>query len=241
MKFSKASVSAIERNIIDAKVTFDIKGWNFRNAIFYKKGNYTYIMYYANNVIKSGMVFVFNDNIVLDRFTLNNSDLINVAYDKAKDMTTLTYKLESYRYGVCDYLWGRITLKIPTDIINAKEDCSKFDCGGYDKFMTTYLPMKEKYLRQIDLSDIISWESAIKDNELVISLNLEVGKGYGDNHFHTDTYNFVFGNFSYECANHELYDNHHESQIVRKFINGITKFGNIIPQNVSVTIVQELD
>lgn len=260
-KFSKATVAAIEKNILGAKFHFDIKGWTFKKFKVFKDGKYikhSYEAYKGSSkeiTEKGDLIFIRTDGIGLgysgNSINLkvkggyrDNCELVNAKYDKKKDITTLTFELDGMRYNSgFEWLRGKVTVEIPTDIMNAKENYSDFDCKGYDKFMEKFLPQKAEYLRQIDLDDLITWSSMIQDNVLVISVELQTGKGYGDNHLHTNKYEFKFEDYSYR-TNKMLADKDHEAQIVRKFISGIqefTKSAKSLPEKVTVNIIQELD
>ena len=110
--------------------------------------------------------------------------------------------------------------------------------------MEKYLPAKKEYLKQIDPEDLKFWSSMMENNEMFITLELETGKGYGDNHHRTKDYNFTWKDYSYEC-NQMLADRDYEAQIVRKFISGLQEFleekKDKKPEKVHVKINQELD
>lgn len=260
-KFSKPTVSAIKKNILGAQFNFNIKNWEFKDFKIFKEGKYIKMSYqaYKDNKLKinerGDLIYIHPDHISLgysghcidlktNSSSYDGSEMIDCKYDKNKDITILTFKLQNLRY--CDgfeHLSGTITVNIPTDIMNAKENYSDFDCKGYDEYMEKYLPQKAEYLRQIKLDDLSSWSSMIQDNVLVITIKLETGKGYGDVHLHTNKYNFEYEDYTYK-TNKMLADKDYEAQIVRKFINGVqnfTKNKKDLPEKVTINIIQELD
>lgn len=262
--FSKATVAAIKQNILGMKVKFNIEGWDFKNFKVFEKDKYIMMSYTAikkdkKKTIneKGDLIFIKSDRISfgysgnsLD-FTNTYSysrdryaELISIEYDEKKNLTCLEYKLKSHRYNDgFEWLSGTVKLYIPTDIMNAKESYS-IDCKGYDKFMEKYLPAKREYFDQINPEDLKFWSSMMENNEMFITLELETGKGYGDNHHRTKDYNFIWKDYSYKC-DIMLADRDHEAQIVRKFISGLQEFlgkeKDKKPEKVHVKINQELD
>lgn len=252
-KYPKAVLAAIRKNICGGTVEFDIKGWDFTDTEIFKDGKYAHFKYTAKNgkdvVKKNDLIMMWDDKISLADIDLDNdkyeSKLVSTEYNEKENLTYLKYKVQSLRFNHgFAYLTGTITIKVPSDVINAKEDYSNFDCKKYDQFMEKFLSQKEEYLSQFKVGrDVESWSSMVSDNVLKITVILPTGKGYGDNHMHTKTYKFTWKSHSYDCTTSKLYDRDEEAQIVRKFISGISKCvgGKDLPEKVDVFVQQELD
>lgn len=255
IKFSKATVAAIKKNLLGMTVKFEVKDWKFNKVEVYKdsKSKYIKIKFVAkskgdNTVICDDLIMVFNDKLKIGKINLENSEfeskLVSTDYDEKKNVTHLKYELRGLRFNSgFDHLYGNIILNIPSDIMNAKETY-EVDCNKYDKFMKDYLPKKEEYLSQIKVDELLFWSTMMENNEVFITLQLEVGKGYGDNHKRTSKYNFKWDNWSYKC-DRILADKNREAQIVRKFIYGLEQFleenKSNNPEIVHIIVNQELD
>lgn len=249
----------IWRHIKDVNITFDLDGHDIKNVEIYSKGKYPYIQFDSKSSMSGsspykhfdGMIIVGNNYINLGPLHLyvdtsnyrnsNTCNLVEFTYSGGK--TKCVFELYFPDSSVSSFLKGKVILEFPCDLVNAKGDFSKFDCKGYDKFMEKHLPAKVEYHRPIDLDDIVYWESSIQNNKLYIFVQLECGKGYSSHSRRVD-YNCSLHGPSYRC-DRPLYDRDSEAQIVRKFLNGIGEFLKMdiskMPENVTVTIFQELD
>ena len=253
-KFSKATVVAIKNNISDANIEFDIKGHDFTDCGFYKKGGDSYFKYNCKsldgNFSDDNLIFIYDNKIYLADIELSNKSsynspckLASTEYDKKTNKTCLEYKVDGLRANRgFDWLRGTIKLYIPTDIINVSE-IYNIDCKSYDKFMEDYLLKKVEYHNtKIDREDIKFWESKIIKNELHIILELQTGKGYSTN-YREKTYNFTWSDHYYKCDK-KLYDKDYEAQIIRKFISGLEEFVKTkskLPEKVHILVSQYLE
>jgi hypothetical protein len=146
IRFSKATLSAIRKNILNARVEFNINNCKFSDYEIYKSNGYTKFKYNCvsskNSFKYDSLVHIYPKEIQLGDIELSNKDtynnpckLLSSNYDNKTNETCLEYKLDGLRVNSgFDWLRGTVKLYIPTDIMNASESYN-LDCKLYDEFM----------------------------------------------------------------------------------------------------------
>lgn len=249
--FSKATIKAIYDNILDAEIEFDIKNYKITDCRFVTKYDYVYFEYnftgpdgkFKNNQL----IHIRPNRLEIGDFELSNKstidcrcELVSITYNKRTKKTCLEYKASGLTIKGSFYIYGTIKLYVPGDVMNAK-DSYNVDCKAYDKFMEKFIHTKTPYVN-IDVRDILSWNSEMRNNELYIDIHLDTGKGYSET-FRKVNYDFIWRTSYYVC-NRELYDRNNNDQIVHKFIIGLTEFiknKTELPEKVHITTYQELE
>lgn len=260
--FNAAQISLLQKHIKDAEVEVDFEKYKVKSIKFSERNNNIFVSYMycstsdnkwhtesntdLRNLVNIGATYIDMGRIKLyvDTAKVNdrsaNCSLIEMTYKGGK--TKLVFEVDCHGFLYSMDATGTVTIEIPCDLVNAKNE-SSFDCNAYDDFMKEHLPAKAKYLKSINVDDIVSWSSSFENGSLIINIELPVGKGYSSNH-RIEKYEFNYVAPSYKC-NKRLYDDDFEAQVIRKFINGIYEFLHDdklkTPERVTIIISQELD
>lgn len=131
------------------------------------------------------------------------------------------------------------------DFINeANKTSIDIDFSKYDKFMKEFISKDVKYFKSFTRDDVLHWYTTTEDGEVLISLQLQVEKGYGSSSNRSERYRFVYTGHEYE-TDRPLRDNDKEAQIVRKFVYGLETFlkfnAKKMPKTLNVKIFQDFD
>lgn len=150
--FSNIAVNNIYRNWTKSKWIVQLNGQEgYIKPSIKKQGNSVYYMvsydFHDKNNPNKGQyenqqqIFVSGDGITLHSLHLMNyntleynSYIIEANYDETKNISRITWQLDGSRVSPFFYLRGRITMEIPSNIVNPTTDATKLDLKQFNQF-----------------------------------------------------------------------------------------------------------